>query len=74
MLGFGVGDASSILAQIRGTDMANVNKCCLMTNEKDKKIKTGEGWCPHIAQFIIMTNKGPIPLGEQHVYSGHMCA
>lgn len=74
ILMLGAGEASSILAQIRQTDMANVNMCCIMTNENDKKINAGEGWCPHFAQFITMTNKGTIPLGEQHVYSGHACA
>lgn len=67
------GETSSILVQIQGTDTANVNMCCIMTNENDKKIEAGEGWCPHTAQFITMTNKGTIPLGEQHVYNGHVC-
>lgn len=55
---FGVraGEASSILTEIQEIDRANVNTCCNMTNEDDKKIKDVRAWCPHIAYFITRTN------------------
>lgn len=46
-----------ILMQIQETDNANVNTCCNMTNEGDKKIKADETACPHIKEFIAITNQ-----------------
>lgn len=50
------GEVSSILTQIQEIDSANVNMCCKMTNEVDKKIKAIEAACPHIQEFIAITN------------------
>ncbi len=50
------GEVSSILTQIQERDSASVNTCCDMTNEVDKKIKANEAACPHIQEFIAITN------------------
>lgn len=63
------GEVSSILTQIQETDSANVNTCN-MTNEADKKKKADEAACPHIQEFIAITNQGIVPQGKQDVWSG----
>lgn len=50
------GEVSSILTQIQEIDSANVNMCCKMTNEVDKKIKAIEAACRHIQEFIAIKN------------------
>lgn len=71
------GGVSSILTQIQEIDSANVNMCCKMTNEVDKKRKAIEAACRHIQEFIAIKNQGNVPQGEQDVWSGrgtkHAC-